>query len=214
MAVEVRESGKQTQYGLYIDGGYRVPSGAKTLPIVNPANLEQWATMVDASAEDVNTAVAAAKRSFETEWSKISPGTRGRLMNRLADVIEARSDELARVEVRDNGKLLREMGAQLKAIPGWYRYYGGLTDKILGETIPMERSSFFNFTVREPLGVVAFITPWNSPLLLLSFALAPALAAGNCAVVKPSQHAFPPRPLELAKCFRRSRLPRKASSTS
>src|SRR5579875_533353 len=126
MAVEVRQGTGTKNYGLYIDGEYRLRGDEATLPVINPATGEQWATIVDASAEDVETAVAAARRAFEGDWGKTSPGTRARLLHRLADAVESRAAELAEIEVRDNGKLLREMGAQLRAIPGWYRYYAGL----------------------------------------------------------------------------------------
>ena len=205
--VDLHSTSKVTAYGLYIDGEYCVPPGAKTLPVVNPANGEQWATIVDATVEDVDAAVRAAKRTFEGEWAKTSPGTRGRLLHRLADAVEARAADLAEIEVRDNGKLLREMGAQLRAIPGWYRYYAGLADKIEGETIPMERPTLFNFTLREPLGVVGFITPWNSPLLILAFTMAPALAAGNTIVLKPSEFASISS-LEFAKCVEQAGFPK------
>lgn len=208
MAVSVQPgASKVTAYGLYIDGEYRIPTGAKTLPVINPATGEEWATIVDASAEDVDAAVRAARRAFEGEWSKTSPATRGRLLNRLADAIESRATELAQIEVQDNGKLLREMGAQLRAVPAWYRYYAGLADKIEGETIPMERSTLFNFTLREPLGVVGFITPWNSPLLILAFTMAPALAAGNTIVLKPSEHASVSS-LEFARCMDEAGFPK------
>ena len=207
MAVDVRTSSKVTAYGLYIDGEYRIPSGAKTLPVVNPANGEEWATIVDATAEDVEAAVRAARRAFEDEWRKTTPATRGRLLNKLADAVEARAAELAELEVKDNGKLLREMGAQLRAVPNWYRYYAGLADKLEGETIPMERPTLFNFTVREPLGVVGFITPWNSPLLILAFTMAPALAAGNVVVLKPSEFASVSS-LEFAKCIEAAGFPK------
>ena len=204
MAVEART---RTAYGCYIDGEYRRSTGAKTLPVVNPATGEEWATIVDASTEDVDAAVQAARRAYEGEWGKTTPATRGRLLLRLADAIETRAAELAEIEVRDNGKLLREMGAQLRAIPGWYRYYAGLADKIEGETIPMERPTLFNFTLREPLGVVGFITPWNSPLLILAFTLAPALAAGNAIVLKPSEYASVSS-LEFAKCIEQAGFPK------
>lgn len=206
MAVEVREA-TSTAYGLYIEGEYRLPDGAATMPVINPATGEQWATVVDATAKDVDAAVTAARRAFEGEWSKTTPGTRAKLLHKLADAIEARAAELAQIEVRDNGKLLREMGAQLRAIPGWYRYYAGLADKIEGDTIPMERPTLFNFTLREPLGVVGFITPWNSPLLILAFTLAPALAAGNTIVLKPSEFASVSS-LEFAKCIEQAGFPK------
>ncbi len=197
---------KTQDYGLYIGGKYVQPDGASRLPVSNPATGETWATIVSARAQDVDDAVRAAKTAFDTTWSKTSPATRMRLLHRLADVIESRARELAELEVQDNGKLLREMYTQLKAIPGWYRYYAGLADKIQGDTIPHEKASLFNYTVREPYGVVACITPWNSPLLLGTFTLAPALAAGNTVVVKPSEHASVST-LEFARCFEEAGFP-------
>jgi (Z)-2-((N-methylformamido)methylene)-5-hydroxybutyrolactone dehydrogenase len=197
---------KTLDYGLYIGGKHVQPEGAPRLPVNNPATGEQWATIVNARAQDVDKAVGAARAAFDNTWSRTSPAARARLLNRLADVIEARARELAEIEVQDNGKLLREMYAQLKAIPGWYRYYAGLADKIQGSTIPHERPSLFNYTVREPYGVIGCITPWNSPLLLGSFTLAPALAAGNTVVVKPSEHASVST-LELARCFEEAGFP-------
>jgi aldehyde dehydrogenase (NAD+) len=106
---------------------------------------------------------------------------------RFADAILAHADEIAAVETRDNGKLLREMSAQLRVVPDWLYYFGGLADKIEGRVIPLDRTSVLNYTVREPLGVVGVITPWNSPILLTFMGAAPALAAGNTVVVKPSE---------------------------
>lgn len=197
---------RTTSYGLYIDGRFTDPSGAATIPVIDPATREQWATIVDASAEDVERAVQAARRAFEGTWAQTSPATRGKLLYMLADAIEARAEELAALEVKDNGKLLREMLAQLKAVPNWYRYFAGLADKIHGDTVPMERRSLVNFTYREPLGVIGMITPWNSPLLLLGYKMAPALAAGNTVVLKPSEHASVSS-LEFAKCVEEAGFP-------
>ena len=197
---------KTQDYGLYIGGKYVQPEGATRLPVTNPATGETWATIVNARAQDVDEAVKTARTAFDTTWSKMPSSARVRLLHRLADVIEARARELAEIEVRDNGKLLREMYAQLKAIPGWYRYFAGLADKIQGDTIPQEKPSLFNYTIREPYGVVGCITPWNSPLLLGSFTCAPALAAGNTVVVKPSEHASVST-LELARCFEEANFP-------
>ncbi len=197
---------KTQDYGLYIGGKYVQPEGAPRLPVNNPATGETWATIVNARAQDVDEAVRTARVAFDTTWSKMPPSTRVRLLHRLADVIETRARELAEIEVRDNGKLLREMYTQLKAIPGWYRYFAGLADKIQGDTIPQEKPSLFNYTTREPYGVVGCITPWNSPILLGSFTFAPALAAGNTLVVKPSEHASVST-LELARCFEEAGFP-------
>ncbi|GAC1335740.1 MAG: aldehyde dehydrogenase [Chloroflexota bacterium] len=193
-------------YGLYVGGKDVQPPGAERLPVTNPATGEQWGTIVNATAEDVNDVVRVALDTYRNEWSNVTGAQRARLLNRLADVIESRARELAEFEVLDNGKLLREMYGQLKAIPGWYRYFAGLADKIQGHTVPQAKPSLFNFTVREPYGVVGCITPWNSPILLGSFTFAPALAAGNTIVVKPSEHASTST-LEFARCFEEAGFP-------
>ncbi len=108
---------KTQDYGLYIGGKYVQPEGAPRLPVTNPATGETWATIVNARAQDVDEAVRTARAAFDTTWSMMPPSARVRLLHRLADMIEARARELAEIEVRDNGKLLREMYAQLKAIP-------------------------------------------------------------------------------------------------
>lgn len=144
--------------------------------------------MARGNAEDVDRAAKAAKVAFESsDWADIRPTQRGKLLVRLAEVIERDSMRLGELEVRDNGKLIAEMAAQTKYLAEWYRYFGGLADKVEGAVLPADRPGIFNFTRHEPLGVVAMITPWNSPLLLLAWKLAPALAAGNTAVVKPSE---------------------------
>jgi aldehyde dehydrogenase (NAD+) len=112
---------------------------------------------------------------------------RGALLRKLGDLIAANAQGLAELEVLDNGKLIAEMRAQLNYAPQWYYYFGGLADKIEGAVIPLDKKGYFNFTRYEPLGVVAAITPWNSPLLLTAWKLAPALAAGNTVVLKPSE---------------------------
>ena len=114
---------------------------------------------------------------------------RAAIMRNIADLITANAERLARVEVRDNGKLLREMMGQLNALGTWYHYFTGLADKIEGKIVPADKPNYFCFTRREPVGVVGAITPWNSPLLLMTFKLAPVLAAGCTFVVKPSEHS-------------------------
>ncbi|MEC7208209.1 MAG: aldehyde dehydrogenase, partial [Pseudomonadota bacterium] len=137
--------------------------------------------------KEVDQAVAAAKAAFDGVWGTSNPTVRGKLLCRLADIIDREAERLGRLEVRDNGKLLAEMGSQTKYIGEWYRYFGGLADKIEGTVIPTDKPNMFNFTRYEPFGVVGLITPWNSPLLLVAYKLAPALAAGNTAVIKPSE---------------------------
>lgn len=164
-------------------------SGA-TLESYDPYSGRPWARIPRCGAADVDAAVGAARRAFDDPtWRGLHPTARGKLLIRLADLVSAEAERLAGIEVQDNGKLMSEMLAQLRYIPEWYRYFGGLADKIEGRVLPIDKTGMHAYTRREPLGVVACITPWNSPLLLLTWKLAPALAAGNTVVVKPSEHA-------------------------
>lgn len=175
-------------YGLYIDGKERPSSSGETFPSIDPLTGAGWARLAEASSEDVNQAVEAARKAFRGEaWGGLSPTRRGRLLMRLGDLIAENAERIARIETRDNGKLYREMLGQLQIVPDWFYYYGGLADKIEGQVVPLDRSGVLNYTLREPLGPVAILKPWNSPTLLTVWALAPALAAGNTAVVKPSE---------------------------
>jgi acyl-CoA reductase-like NAD-dependent aldehyde dehydrogenase len=177
-------------YGLYIGGEETPAASGDTFDSIDPTSGRVWATHALAGAEDVDRAVRAAQAAFDGEaWRGVSPTRRGRLMRRLGDLIAERAEEIAAVEVRDNGKLYKEMLAQLRVIPEWLYYFGGLADKIEGRVIPLDRTSVLNYTLREPLGVVGIIVPWNSPVLLTMYSLAPAIAAGNTVVLKPSEHA-------------------------
>src|SRR5690349_3484548 len=122
-------------------------------------------------------------------WSKMTPSARGKLMLELADLVAANVDRLAEVEVKDNGKLLAEMRGQVAYHPEWWRYFGGLADKIEGAVVPIDKPDHFAFTRHEPMGVVAALTAWNSPLLFIAWKCAPAIAAGCTVVVKPSEFA-------------------------
>ena len=178
------------QYRLYIAGEDVDAVAGQTMEALNPTTGRAWARFALAGADDVDLAVRSARAAFEDErWRGLSPTRRGRLMMRLADLIAARAEEIAAIEVADNGKLYKEMLAQLRVIPDWLYYFGGLADKVEGQVIPLDRTSVLNYTLREPLGVVGIIVPWNSPVLLTMYSLAPALAAGNTLVVKPSEHA-------------------------
>jgi aldehyde dehydrogenase (NAD+) len=131
---------------------------------------------------------AARKAVFEGRWSELTPTERGEYLFDLADVLESRVEEHAKLEVRENGKTISGMTKQHRNIPDWFRFYGGLADKIHGKSIPTRQSGMHVYTKREPTGVVAAITPWNSPLMLATWKLAPALAAGNGVVLKPDEH--------------------------
>jgi aldehyde dehydrogenase (NAD+) len=172
----------------YIDGRYVPPASGLYLDCHNPFTGEAWGQVPRSGAADVDAAVAAASRAFrEGPWSAMTAPARAALMRRLGDVIARNVDELAAIEVRDNGKTYREMKAQVGRIPEWYYFYAGLADKIAGEVLPTDRPDHLSYTRREPLGVIGMITPWNSPLNLLAWKLAPALATGNTAVIKPSE---------------------------
>jgi acyl-CoA reductase-like NAD-dependent aldehyde dehydrogenase len=171
-------------------GGKRVaPVNGKYMPSYDPTTGEPWYEAADGDAADIDAAVAAAQAAFrDPAWRRMTQTDRGRLVYRLAELAVQHADELAMMEMRDNGKLLREMQAQLRAMPDTYRYFAGMADKLQGDTIPVNKLDMLNFTLREPIGVVGMITPWNSPLMLLTGTLAPCLAIGNTVVIKPSEH--------------------------
>lgn len=191
----------------YIAGGWSAPAAGEYFRSVNPATGEPWYEAASGTADDVDRAVAAARAAFEDpRWRDLSQTRRGRLLRALGDLIGENAEELARTETLDNGKLLREMRAQLAGLPEYFHYYAGLADKIHGEVIPGASRELLNYTLREPVGVVGAITPWNSPLLLTATKLAPALAAGNTVVVKPSEHTSASL-LTLAPLFEQAGFP-------
>jgi len=175
-------------YDHYIDGKFSPPESSEYFESSDPVSGEVWAKVARGTPSDVDRACRAAQAAFENpEWRQISQSERGRLLRRLGDLILENADWLATVEMKDNGKLIAELGNQMRYMSNYYYYYGGLADKIQGATIPSDKPGVFNFTRYEPLGVVACIMPWNSPLPLTSLKLAPALAAGNSVVLKPSE---------------------------
>jgi acyl-CoA reductase-like NAD-dependent aldehyde dehydrogenase len=194
-------------YQMFINDEWLDSSSGRVLASVNPATGEVWAEVPEGNAEDIDRAVAAARKAFEDgPWRKMVPIERGKRLRRLGELIAESAAELARLESMDNGKAIREtLGVELAAIPNWYHYFGGLADKVQGETVPLG-PDFLNYTVREPVGVVGAITPWNSPLLMYAMKLGPALAAGNTVVVKPAEQT-PVTALELAKLIQRAEIP-------
>src|SRR5436190_17109222 len=175
-------------YRMLIGGEWVEAASGETFETVNPFTGRAWATVPRAGAFDVDAAVRAARRAFE-DWRRLAPVERGRLLRRLAELIAENASRIAVVETTDNGKLIREMEGQLRGLADYYHYFAGAADKIGGETLPSDRANFFIYTLREPVGVVGAITPWNSPVLLMSWKLAPALAAGCTFVVKPAEQA-------------------------
>jgi len=175
------------KHQMLIGGKWVDPASGEWFETVNPFTAKPWALVPRGSKEDVDRAIAVAKCAFHGDWRKLTASARGALLHKLGDLIAAEAQRLAEIESTDNGKLIAEMRGQLNYIPQWYYYYGGLADKIEGRVIPIDKPGVFNFTREEPLGVVAAITAWNSPLLLATWKLAPALAAGNTVVWKPSE---------------------------
>jgi acyl-CoA reductase-like NAD-dependent aldehyde dehydrogenase len=175
-------------YKMYIDGKWVDSASGNYFESDNPYTGRPWALIPKGNGEDVDRAVRSAHRAFTSgDWPKLNASQRGALLRKLGDAIAEQAEHLAQIEVLDNGKLIAEMGAQLKYVPQWYYYFGGLADKIEGAVIPIDKPGNLNYTRYEPLGVVGAIVPWNSPLLLTAWKLAPALAAGNTVVIKPSE---------------------------
>jgi aldehyde dehydrogenase (NAD+) len=179
-----------SRQNLFINGAFVAPKSGQYIDSYDPTTGKPWYQFAEASEEDVGAAVAAARAAFaDPAWRRMTQTDRGRLVRRLAGLVLENADELALIETRDNGKLLKEMRAQMRAMPDSYTYFAGMADKLLGDTIPVNKLDMLNFNLHEPIGVVGMITPWNSPLMLLTGTLAPCLALGNTVVVKPSEHA-------------------------
>ncbi len=196
------------RYQMYIDGEFSDASSGKWFDSYNPFTGEVWGQIAEAGSADVDRAVHAAHNAFaHGSWSLLTASQRGALLRKLGDLIMRDSRKLAEFEVRDNGKLLAEMVGQLNYLPQWFYYFGGLADKVQGAVIPLDKKGYFNFTRHEPLGVVAAITPWNSPLLLTAWKIAPALAAGCTIVLKPSEFTSAST-LEFVKLFEEAGFPR------
>jgi aldehyde dehydrogenase (NAD+) len=173
---------------MLIDGQWVEAASGRTFETPNPATGEVLARVAEADREDVDRAAKAARRAFDAgPWRAMRPAERERLLLRIADLIEAHADELAELETLDNGKVLAESrNVDVPAAAETFRYYGGWVNKITGETNPADEP-FFNYTLREPVGVCGQIIPWNFPLLMAAWKLAPALACGNTCVLKPAE---------------------------
>jgi aldehyde dehydrogenase (NAD+) len=180
--------GTLRKYGHYINGRDVAPADGAYFPTENPYTGSAWAQIARGREAEVAAAVGAAKAAFENgPWSKLTQTARGKLLRRLADLVVENAERLAEIERRDNGKLAAEVTTQIKYMAEYFYYYAGMADKIEGHVIPTDKVGVFSYTKNEPKGVVAIITPWNSPLTLTSWKLAPALAAGCTVVIKPSE---------------------------
>ena len=174
------------QKQLLIDNEWRASASGDTMDVVNPATEVTIATVAAADAGDVDAAVAAARAALDGPWGRMSARERGRLVSRLADRLMERVDEVARLETLHNGKPINESRhIEIPAAAECFEYYAGWADKVMGETIPV-KGNHLAYTLREPVGVVAAIVPWNFPLLLAAWKVAPALACGNTVILKPA----------------------------
>jgi aldehyde dehydrogenase (NAD+) len=207
MATTEMDVGRKAPDQLFIGGEWVDASSGKTFPVYNPATGDVLTEVAEAEAADVDAAVHAARRAFEAkEWRNLDASDRGRIIWRIADALEARTAELVRLEVLNTGKPLREAQIDLREAVDAFRYYAGWTTKLQGDTIPV-RGNVLNYTLRDPVGVVGAIIPWNFPLLMAAWKAAPALACGNTVVLKPAEQT-PLTALELAAIALEAGLPK------
>lgn len=193
------------QFQLYINGTFE--EGAAQFDSVNPSTGQVWAKMPEARTEQVNRAVDSAEQAlFDPSWASLTASQRGKLLYKLADLVEKSAQRLALLETTDTGKIIRETASQIVYVAEYYRYYAGLADKIEGSFIPVDKPDMQAWLVREPVGVVAAIVPWNSQLFLSAVKVGPALAAGCTVVLKASEEAPAPL-LEFAKLVHEAGFP-------
>ena len=193
-------------YQMFIGGEWVDAADDTSFDSTDPYTGKVWATLPRGKKVDADRAVEAARKALDGEWGRMTASARGLLLFRFADLIARDAEKLARIEVRDNGKLINEMRAQVSYLPQYFRYFGGLADKVEGAVPPIDKADTFTYTTHEPLGVCVAITAWNSPLLLAVNKLAPGLAAGNTFVLKPSEFTSASA-LELAKLAHEAGLP-------
>ncbi len=171
---------------MYLDGRWSYAHDGATFESHEPASGAVWARVAEAGPQEVNRAVASARRAFEGPWGRMHGSDRARVLWRIAETVDSNRDLLAQVETRDNGKAMRETRAELEMIVRYFEYFAGVCQNVRGHTMP-ETGAHFAYTRREPVGVVGAIVPWNSPLVMLSWKVAPALAGGNTIVLKPAE---------------------------
>ena len=180
---------QQSPVNMLIGGQWVPAASGKTFETLDPATGEVLAHVAEGQSEDIDRAVAAARKAFESgPWPKLTPSQRGRLLWKLADLVEQHADELAQLETLDNGKPIKyAKGGDVPLTADHFRYFAGWATKLEGETIPVSIPNMFTYTLREPLGVVGQIIPWNFPLQMAAWKLAPALACGNTVILKPAE---------------------------
>ncbi|CRL16603.1 aldehyde dehydrogenase [Phaeobacter italicus] len=198
---------QRTHFQLFIDGIWTEGSAGQVMTSQNPATGEDWASFACAAPDDVDRAIAAARRALsDPAWRDISQTARGKLLSRLADLVEKNAARLGEIETTDSGKLLAETASQTAYVADYYRYYAGLADKIEGAVLPIDKPDMHVFTRREPIGVVVAVVPWNAQMFLTATKLGPALAAGCTVVLKASEIAPAPM-LEFARLIEQAGFP-------
>ena len=195
------------KYKMFVDGKWVSSHTGETWDVINPANQEVIATVPLADEEDARMAIMAARRAFDKgPWRKMSQVERGKLLLALARAIRDQAEELAQLETLNSGKPIRESRMDVSDAADCFEFYGGLADKINGDIVPVPDPNIFAMVLREPVGVVGQIIPWNYPLLMAAWKLAPALATGNCCILKPAE-ITPLTALELAKIIKEVGFP-------
>jgi len=191
---------------LFVNGEWRDAAGGKTIEVVNPATEEVIAEVASAERADIDAAVAAARAALDGSWGKLSARERGRLVWKIGEKLLEKADEIARLETLHNGKpIFESRHIEVPAAAECFQYFAGWADKIHGETVPV-KGNYLTYTLREPIGVVAAIVPWNFPLLLTAWKVAPALACGNTVIIKPASQT-PLTALALAEIAAEVGLP-------
>ncbi len=207
MAASIKPASHPTRaYQLFIDGKWTAARSGRSFTTPNPSTGQPLAEVAEGGREDIDAAVMAARRAFEGVWAKVSPRDRGRMLAKLAQLIEREAPRLAELETADNGKPIREsLYIDLPQVIETFEYFAGFATKIQGDTVSVPEP-FFNYTLREPVGVCGQIIPWNFPLLMCAWKLAPALATGNTCVLKPAEQT-PLTALELGKLIQEAGFP-------
>ena len=192
---------------LWINGKWAEPASGHTFETINPATEEVITRVAEGREGDIDKAAWAARKAFESgPWAKMKASEREKILRRIAALIDENKEELATLETRDSGKPIQNSrNIDIPAARAAFEYYAGWADKLTGETVPAD-PEFFTYTLREPLGVIGAITPWNFPLCIASQKVAPALAAGNTVILKPAEQT-PLTALKLAEISAEAGLP-------
>ena len=181
---------ESVRYKMFINGIWQDASDGKRFDSINPATEQPWCSIPESTEDDIIRAVESAHAAFTSgPWARLTPTERGKYLRRLAELLDEKSEHLGRIETIDTGKMLKETRWQAKYIAEFFHFYAGCADKISGQTLPIDKPEMITLTLREPLGVIAAVVPWNSQLFLVAVKIGPALAAGNTVVLKASEHA-------------------------